>query len=467
VLGVTSKVGELNTIVGDAAGTISKYKAEYGDDLESSMAAAKKAKDRMDDATKMYAEYQDEIKERKEQYDALLDTVAPSRDYGYDDDYDDYNYEWTEEELAREEERIAAINRVQLTDPNALERADAESLTDAQGRVTSDLKRYDDGSTGAQRGLAPASAADLMAVDEGSNLREAVAGNLQRAEVSEAASAPQGFRTSPVLQNQAAPATRAAPAAVQAAPAERAAQPVPAAVQVAPATRAAQPTPAAIQAAPSAVQSAPAALQREQAVPVERTLQPAPATLQTAPAAGRVSSSTRSGSHAATFAFVTLAGKAETGNSYINDIYVAPLAKLCGVNAEDYIKDEKIRQKCSEKIIRDNAATNQFDAANAQKDCRRMVFEATMALLAEATLLKGEAANYGEQAQKQDIFAATSTDTRDDTHVLADTSMKTQELLNKIASISASELLLRTAEQICATPLSVLGSEDAEADGGK
>lgn len=73
---ITNKVGELNTIVGDAAASVSKFQADYGDEINKGIELAQKAMARKAEAEAAKAAHDAEVQAQKEAYQAAMDTVA-------------------------------------------------------------------------------------------------------------------------------------------------------------------------------------------------------------------------------------------------------------------------------------------------------------------------------------------------------------------------------------------------------
>lgn len=156
----------------------------------------------------------------------------------------------------------------------------------------------------------------------------------------------------------------------------------------------------------------------------------------------------------------------ETGNSYIEDVYVVPMATRCEISAEDFIKNETKRNDCIETIIKENHADNNYDARISQRECQKMLYEAVVALMAEAMNAKYEAANYGETLDEQDDLASSSTDVRGDLSVIAESNYQTQILLNRMSMNLSSQIILDTAMQICGMSKDVLGESDSDDGNG-
>ena len=212
----------------------------------------------------------------------------------------------------------------------------------------------------------------------------------------------------------------------------------------------------------AAVSSSPAAVRAEspaaQGAPVQRRQ------FRVSPRLNRVEKVSRStyGRHEE-MAFASSSDDGEAvGNSYVGNVYIVPMAQRCEISAQTFINDEQKRNECIEKIIRENNADNSFDSNLSMKDCRRMIYNAVVALLAEATNSKYEAANYSDTLDEQDKLAADSTDVRGDLTVIAMSNYQTQLLLNRISMNFSSQIILETVEQVCAARKDVLGDSDLD-----
>ena len=220
--------------------------------------------------------------------------------------------------------------------------------------------------------------------------------------------------------------------------------------------------------------AAPAAVKAETPMTVPTTVAPVQRRqFRTAPRLNRVEKvSYNTYYHHETMVFASASDDGEAvGNSYVGDVYIVPMAQRCEISAQTFINDEKKRNECVERIVRENNADNSFDSNLSMKDCRKMIYNAVIALMAEATNSKYEAANYSDTLDEQDKLAADSTDVRGDLTVIAMSNYQTQLLLNRISMNFSSQIILETAEQLCAARKDVLGdsdlTEESETSGGK
>lgn len=453
---ITNKVGELNTIVGDAAASVSKFQEQYGDEINKGMEMAQKAMARKAEAEAAKAAHDAEVQAQKDAYQAAMDSVAENQQASQPEE--EY-YEEVEEEVINAPEETAAVvegaaedfygedaeengvfsamnsaNRVyddgdyEETGGENLDgiAGDDEAAAEDGGAPVKTLQNLPEGMQSVQ--MKPAVVGKVQVVgDEGG-----VSANRRRAFVRPFAPNAEAAVASPGLK------TVSAEADAEAVPAEGAASDT-----------------AAVSASPAAVRAeTPAA----QAAPVQRRQ------FRVSPRLNRVEKVSRStyGRHEE-MAFASSSDDGETvGNSYVGNVYIVPMAQRCEISAQTFINDEQKRNECIEKIIRENNADNSFDSNLSMKDCRRMIYNAVVALLAEATNSKYEAANYSDTLDEQDKLAADSTDVRGDLTVIAMSNYQTQLLLNRISMNFSSQIILETVEQVCAARKDVLGDSDLD-----
>ena len=448
---ITNKVGELNTIVGDAAASVSKFQEQYGDEINKGMEMAQKAMARKAEAEAAKAAHDAEVQAQKDAYQAAMDSVAENQQASQPEE--EY-YEEVEEEVVNAPEETATVVEGAAEDFYG-EDAEENGVSSAMNSAN---RVYDDGDyeeTGGENldGIAgddEATAEDggapvktLQNLPEGMQavqMKPAVVGKVQAAGDKGGVSA----NRRRAFVRPSAPNTEAAvvSSGLKAVSADTEAD-----VEVAPAEGEASDT-AAVSASPAAVRAeTPAA----QAAPVQRRQ------FRVSPRLNRVEKVSRStyGRHEE-MAFASSSDDGEAvGNSYVGNVYIVPMAQRCEISAQTFINDEQKRNECIEKIIRENNADNSFDSNLSMKDCRRMIYNAVVALLAEATNSKYEAANYSDTLDEQDKLAADSTDVRGDLTVIAMSNYQTQLLLNRISMNFSSEI-------ICAARKDVLGDSDLD-----
>mgnify|MGYP000293973670 FL=1 len=455
---ITNKVGELNTIVGDAAASVSKFQEQYGDEINKGMEMAQKAMARKAEAEAAKAAHDAEVQAQKDAYQAALDSVAENQQASQPEE--EY-YEEVEEEVVNTPEETAAV--VEGADEDFYgEDAEENGVSSAMNSAN---RVYDDGDyeeTGGENldGIAgddKAAAEDggapvktLQNLPEGMQavqMKPAVVGKVQ-------AAGDEGGVSANRRRAFVRPSAPNAEAAVVSSGLKAVSADTEADVEAAPAEGEASDT-AAVSASPAAVRAeTPAA----QAAPVQRRQ------FRVSPRLNRVEKVSRStyGRHEE-MAFASSSDDGEAvGNSYVGNVYIVPMAQRCEISAQTFINDEQKRNECIEKIIRENNADNSFDSNLSMKDCRRMIYNAVVALLAEATNSKYEAANYSDTLDEQDKLAADSTDVRGDLTVIAMSNYQTQLLLNRISMNFSSQIILETVEQVCAARKDVLGDSDLD-----
>ena len=451
---ITNKVGELNTIVGDAAASVSKFQEQYGDEINKGMEMAQKAMARKAEAEAAKAAHDAEVQAQKDAYQAAMDSVAENQQASQPEE--EY-YEEVEEEVVNAPEETATVVEGAAEDFYG-EDAEENGVSSAMNSAN---RVYDDGDyeeTGGENldGIAgddEAAAEDggapvktLQNLPEGMQavqMKPAVVGKVQ-------AAGDKGGVSANRRRAFVRPSAPNAEAAVVSSGLKAVSADTEADVEVAPAEGE-----AAVSASPAAVRAeTPAA----QAAPVQRRQ------FRVSPRLNRVEKVSRStyGRHEK-MAFASSSDDGEAvGNSYVGNVYIVPMAQRCEISAQTFINDEQKRNECIEKIIRENNADNSFDSNLSMKDCRRMIYNAVVALLAEATNSKYEAANYSDTLDEQDKLAADSTDVRGDLTVIAMSNYQTQLLLNRISMNFSSQIILETVEQVCAARKDVLGDSDLD-----
>ena len=455
---ITNKVGELNTIVGDAAASVSKFQEQYGDEINKGMEMAQKAMARKAEAEAAKAAHDAEVQAQKDAYQAAMDSVAENQQASQPEE--EY-YEEVEEEIVNTPEETAAVVEGAAEDFYG-EDAEENGVSSAMNSAN---RVYDDGDyeeTGGENldGIAgddEAAAEDggapvktLQNLPEGMQavqMKPAVVGKVQ-------AAGDEGGVSANRRRAFVRPSAPNAEAAVVSSGLKAVSADTEADVEAASAEGEASDT-AAVSASPAAVRAeTPAA----QAAPVQRRQ------FRVSPRLNRVEKVSRStyGRHEE-MAFASSSDDGEAvGNSYVGNVYIVPMAQRCEISAQTFINDEQKRNECIEKIIRENNADNSFDSNLSMKDCRRMIYNAVVALLAEATNSKYEAANYSDTLDEQDKLAADSTDVRGDLTVIAMSNYQTQLLLNRISMNFSSQIILETVEQVCAARKDVLGDSDLD-----
>lgn len=509
----------LNAIVGDSAGTLSKFTGKLGIDPEKAKKAletAQNAQKRISEGMETYNKYQGEIAKRQEEYQALMDMVnskvgkdsyddsdeegeyegeesggGEDEEYGadYDSDYDsDYDAESvstleTAEGFANSETYQQATTQEMLATPVTSEQS--LRISAQVSPVSAELQTMDT--------LQPLQQLDVKAID--TDLDKVVEEDADGTDDVDAEQTDEPTDTvevekisTPTITNATTGRTRfgGLKQAVTAAAANAKLNKV--SVQNKMLSAAENST--AKTTLKSAVKSALESKNLSSSVAEQKavaTTQPATAvrkfrvsptsktapSLKTAPAMKieRMSNSTISFSSKMMFADEAADNTKGVGIDS-KGTFISPLAQRCGISIKDLQDAEKIKE-CTTKIVSENNAKNQYDAINSRKDCQSMVYSTVVALLAEATQGKYESSNYGDTLDKQEDLGADSNNTRDDTMVIALTNEQTQILLNKMSLLVSAQTILSSVKYICEAPKDVLEkttddkNDGAKADGGK
>lgn len=507
----------LNAIVGDSAGTLSKFTGKLGIDPEKAKKAletAQNAQKRISEGMETYNKYQGEIAKRQEEYQALMDMVnskvgkdsyddsdeegeyegeesggGEDEEYGadYDSDYDsDYDAESvstleTAEGFANSETYQQATTQEMLATPVTSEQS--LRISAQVSPVSAELQRMDT--------LQPLRQLDAKAVDTDLNkvVEEDADGtdDVDAEQTDEPTDTVEKIST-PTITNATTGRTRfgGLKQAVTVAAANAKLNKVSVQNKMLSAAKNSTAKTTLKSAVKSALESknlsssvaeqkAVATTQPATAVRkfrVSPTLKTAPS-LKTAPAMKieRMSNSTISFSSKMMFADEAADNTKGVGIDS-KGTFISPLAQRCGISIKDLQDAEKIKE-CTTKIVSENNAKNQYDAINSRKDCQSMVYNTVVALLAEATQGKYESSNYGDTLDKQEDLGADSNNTRDDTMVIALTNEQTQILLNKMSLLVSAQTILSSVKYICEAPKDVLEkttddkNDGAKTDGGK
>ncbi len=451
---ITNKVGELNTIVGDAAASISKFKEHYGEKISKGIEIAKKVMARKEEAKAAKAAHDAEVQAQKDAYQAAMDNVEDGQQ-NQPETQEEYNEE-TENGL--DEMPTAAMASVkgvtEDTYENNVEIGDAFSAMSSADRVYEDEYEDEDAAGGENLDGVPGDDVSGVEISEMSPREQWQIRNVPAEQMNAEVVGKAGLMSE---ENENSPSLRRAFVRPEALNGNNRAG----MVRIEPKVDAVV-KPEAEKLSVGGVSAAPAVVRTE--TPTKRVEPIQRQRFRVSPSVNRVEKVSRSTySQHEDMAFASSVGDGEdVGNSYVGNVYIVPMAQRCEISAQSFINDEKTRNECIEKIIRENNADNSFDSNLSMKDCRKMVYNAVVALLAEATNAKYEAANYGDTLDEQDKLAADSTDVRGDLTVIAMSNYQTQLLLNRISMNFASQIILETVEQICAAHKDVLGDSDLD-----
>ncbi len=134
---ITNKVGELNTIVGDAAASVSKFQADYGDEINKGIELAQKAMARKAEAEAAKAAHDAEVQAQKEAYQAAMDTVAEQNAADMEDE-EEFEEEFVEEEAEVAEELPADDMTAVMPEEESEEEEMTPPVMSSDGRVYDD-----------------------------------------------------------------------------------------------------------------------------------------------------------------------------------------------------------------------------------------------------------------------------------------------------------------------------------------
>ena len=149
--------------------------------------------------------------------------------------------------------------------------------------------------------------------------------------------------------------------------------------------------------------------------------------------------------------------------------FITPLAKRCGMSIENLIELDNMKA-CLTKVVAENNNKDMEYALNSRKDCQNMVLETIVALSAEATKAKNEASNYKDTLDEQEKIASSSETgsgtLRDDNGVHAMGNEQIQILLNRMSSMLSGEIIFEATNQLCSLSSNVfVENTEAEDDG--
>lgn len=510
----------LNSIIGDAAGTLAKFNEKYGDDIKKGIQAAQDAQKRISEGVEAYNKYQGEIAARKAEYDALMETVSSytgsssyedgeedgyegeeydteySADYdeGLDADYDAQTVS-TLEMIDNGEQFVsdtglapaALRERVAVSDEMAIsDQGDVSALPEAVAvrpavingglqaeklelqKMTVDIAASDDAVVAekiSDISETPEKAVAVEKIEAVSSITNETTGRRRFGSVRDSGVLKAKVSDKAELGNVKARAISPIGKAVAAEKVsagnlklESKIQPVARSVASTPASDTAKPAARKFRMSPSL--TAPA-----------QKLEAAPAMKIEKMSGSTISFSSR-------MAFAAENEDNTKGVGYDSKgTFISPLAQRCGVSIKDLQDKEKLKA-CTNKIVSENFAKNQYDAINSRKDCERMIYTTVIALLAETTQSKYEASNYDETLDKQEEAGSGAVDTRNDSALIALSNEQTQILLNRMSLLVSTQIILDSVKQLCAAPKDVLkeietgddkaGDNKTEAtDGGK
>ncbi len=504
----------LNSIIGDAAGTLARFNEKYGADLEKGIKAAQDAQKRITEGVDAYNKYQSEIAARKAEYDALMETVssytggasyddgefdeeyAADYDSGYDADYDAASVSTLEtvdngEMLARvpvdglQAELVAGqaiSNELPMVGiEDAARPAVVRGIMPAEKLQVRELQADDmlvSEKFVAEKGPAPVEAVDTDAVAAAVAVDSEKVSAITSSITNETTGRRRfgGIRASEAVKADGAVLQKANHSASGLAATNAVAGKISDVKKISAeplmknnAVRAVKDSAGAVATSSSAVKAQAVSARKFRSSPAVAPAQK----FEMAPAMKieKVSSSTVT--YSSHMAFAAEKEDNTKGVGYdSNGTFISPLAQRCGVSISD-LQDADKMKACTNKIIMENFAKNQYDAINSRKDCERMIYNTVVALLAETTQSKYEASNYDDTLDKQEELSGNSTDTRSDSAVIAMANEQTQILLNRMSLLVSAQIILDSVKQLCAAPKDVLkevntdGNKTDATDGGK
>ncbi len=425
---ITNGSSLLSTI-GDAAGTLSKFKDLFGENIQKALQLAQEAQARIQEGKAAYNKYKNEIEARKAKYQALLDQLNPKKE-NYNDSSETENGGYSEDYSA-ENDADYDPDTTSTTETSKNDTTAGNSVVDAgpsSGNTTSGSNVVDAGPSSGNT-TNGTNSSDLPGIFD------AKPGNTTNS--ANPSTGRQPFASSDDISTEIDLGTPSTPAG------------------------------AATKAAVDTISSDAAT---ESISPDSATKEPSPkfrispSKLREPIQLDKISSSELSFTSRQVFAAEI---SNEKGVNYDSKgTFITPFAKRCDLSVKDLVSYDGMKS-CATKIVAENNAKDQEDAINSRKDCETMVYEAVVALLSESTKAKYEASNYTDTLDKQDKLGAESSTIRDDTGVIGMNGEETQKLLNQMNMLESAAILLQGVQQICATSKNILvDSEKSESSNG-
>ena len=421
----------LNSVIGDAAGTLRKFVDTFGANVQKALQMAQEAQARIQEGQAQYNKYKSEIEARKARYQALLDQLNIKKE-NYNDNAEEEDGGYTEDYDAKSDADYDADTTSTIEASKGLSDSDnLPSTVDAGPSSSDNLPGKLDAGPSSSDNLpgkldaGPSSSNDLPSTIS--------AGSSNSSTGRRPFSFSNEIPVAPVVEEPVAPADKAASAAVDAISSETVSETI-----------------------------SPDTLKKE----IKPGFRVSPLKLREPAVIDKVS--INEVSFISRQAFADEISDVKGVNYDSKGTFITAFAKRCGLSVKDLVDYEGMKS-CTTKIVAENNAKDQEDAINSRKDCEVMVFETVVALLSEATKAKYEASNYNDTLDKQEKLGADSSTTRDDTGVIGMSQEETQKLLNQMSMLESGAILLSGVQQICAMSKNVLvDSEKSESsDGGK
>ena len=183
------------------------------------------------------------------------------------------------------------------------------------------------------------------------------------------------------------------------------------------------------------------------------------------PSSGLGKSSQNTITFSSKLAFAAETSNSNKGTGYDKNGVFIFNTKYCDKSVDEMLSEQGTRE-CLVNIINKINNKNAYYASNNLQDCQKMVFETAVALLAEATNIKYEASNYQDTLDEQESLGGNSNNTRDDTQVLAMNYEQTQKLLNKLTTLLSGETIFSITKEICGVSEKVLEANEVDIDNG-
>ena len=428
----------LNSVLGDAAGTLAKFKDKFGGDIQKALKAAEEAKRRIEEGKAAYNKYKNEIENRKARYQALLDQLNLSGNkQEYNDDSSEYDAYDGGDSGGDADNLPSTVDAGSQSDdsnlPSTVDAGNGGNTTVSAGNQNSGGSDVDSGgNTVVSAGNQNSGGGSIF--DAGTNSGvTATRQPFSQVEDIVVDSELSGKSETPTKGTVKSAVEQAAEAATDAATSEK--------------------TPSIKHITPASESSSGSPLFRVSPTKLKGVLD-----------ADKISSNEMS--FVSNHLFADLISSEKGVNYDSKGTFITPLAKRCGVSVKD-LTDMEGMKSCLTKIVLENNAKDQEDAINSRKDCEAMVYETVVALLAEATNARYEASNYSDTLDKQEGLASDSSTIRDDTGVIAMSNEQVQILLNKMSMQLSGDIMLDATQQLCGTTRNVLvDSQKAEGSAG-
>lgn len=455
---VITNGSNLNAIIGDAVGTISKFASTVKGYVQDAQQAIEKAKQRIAEGKELYNKYKNEIEDRKAKYQQLLASIPNyTNPNSYDDSSNNHSSSSGNSNSSSSNnssnQNSSYNNSNQTTSPTVIPQSNSQSNTGRQNTLPSNNGWTGNGQQGG------------VVDNNGTTYDYTPTYNNTEPEVLDSETLPE--EEEPLFDEEEEGAAREETTEEENQPvvslgrkAFGAPEPTNLAKDIAPTIeRTIEDGSAAAKDVEENISKDVESLMQktpEVSVP-ENQFRVSPSTL------GKRSQNTITLSSKLAFAAETSNSNKGTGYDK-NGVFIFN-TKYCDKSVDDMLTEQGTRE-CLVNIINKINNKNSYYASNSLEDCKKMVFETAVALLAEATSLKHEASNYQDTLDEQESFGGNSNNTRDDTQVLAMNYEQTQKLLNKLTTLLSGETILSVTKEICNVSEKVLDPNEVDIDNG-